>query len=222
MNGLIIINKPLTWTSMDVIRKLRRITGIRKIGHAGTLDPLATGVLLVCIGKATKKINDLMATQKEYIANIDLSAISNTLDAEGELTPVTITDIPSLGKIEQTLKQFIGTIEQIPPKYSAIKIGGRAAYKWAREGKEVPIASRPVTIDSIEILDYSWPNLKIKVSCGKGTYIRSLARDIGKVLSTGGYLSGLIRTQVGPYNLDEALDIASLDSIPDLQLLSLE
>ena len=207
---------------MDVIRKLRRITGIRKIGHAGTLDPLATGVLLVCIGKNTKKINELMATQKKYIADIDLSAISTTLDAEGELTPVTVTQIPSKEKIEESLKQFIGTIEQIPPKYSAIKIGGKPAYKWAREGKEVPIASRPITIDSIEILDYSWPNLKIKVNCGKGTYIRSLARDIGKSLSTGGYLTGLMRTQVGPYTLDDALDIACIDSIPDFALLSLE
>lgn len=222
MNGLLVINKPLTWTSMDVIRKLRRITGIRKIGHAGTLDPLATGVLLVCIGKATKKINGLMATQKEYIADIDLSAFSTTDDAEGELTPVSIKKIPSKQDLEEVLKQFIGTIEQTPPKHSAIKIGGKAAYKWAREGKEVPIASRPVIIDSIEILDYSYPLLKIKVSCGKGTYIRSLARDIGKSLGTGGYLSGLIRTQVGPYTLDEALDIASIDSIPDSALLPLE
>ncbi len=222
MNGLLNINKPLTWTSMDVIRKLRRITGIRKIGHAGTLDPLATGVLLVCIGKATKKINDLMTTKKEYIANIDLSAFSNTEDREGELTPVDVQKIPSLEDVQKVMLTFIGNIEQTPPLYSAIKIGGKPAYKWAREGKKVPISSRTVTIDSIDLLKYSYPMLQIKIQCGKGTYIRSLARDIGKKLNTGGYLTDLIRTQVGTYKLDTAIDIASIDSIPSEALIALD
>jgi tRNA pseudouridine55 synthase len=222
MNGMLIINKPLTWSSMDVIRKLRRITGIKKIGHAGTLDPLATGVLLVCIGKTTKKINELMVTQKEYIADIDLSVFSTTDDAEGELSQVSIKNIPSQEQVEQIISSFIGTIEQTPPTFSAIKIGGKPAYQWAREGKEVPIAARSISIDAIDILSYDWPKLQLIIRCGKGTYIRSLARDIGIALKTGGYLTGLIRTKVGPYTIKNALDISTLNAVPASALISLE
>lgn len=207
---------------MDVIRKLRRITGIQKIGHAGTLDPLATGVLLVCLGKATKKIEALMATTKKYTATINLSAFSSTDDAEGELSPIAIEQPPNQETIVATLEQFIGTYEQTPPIYSAIKIGGKAAYRWAREGKSVPIASRLVTIDSIHLVAYSFPELTIEIVCGKGTYIRSLARDIGKALKTGGYLTGLIRTQVGPYTLEQALAIEHLENLTESALIPLE
>lgn len=221
MDGLLIINKPLHITSMDVIRKIRKLSGIRKVGHAGTLDPLASGVLLVCLGKATKNINSLMDTKKTYIAEIDLTAFSETDDAEGILTSVDIKEIPSKAKIDQVLKEFIGDIEQLPPKYSALKIGGKPAYELAREGKEVFILPRTVTIYNIELLNYNWPKLRIKVDCGKGTYIRSLARDIGKKLNTGGYLTELIRIKVGLYTLEQAINLESLDKIEQKDLIQI-
>ena len=221
MNGLLIINKPKYYSSMDVIRKLRRITGIKKIGHAGTLDPLATGVLLVCIGTATKKINLLMDKSKEYIAEIDFTCFSETDDAEGQLTHIEIKNKPTNFDIELILKDFIGDIYQTPPKYSALKIQGLPAYKRAINGEEFTMKPRLISINSIDLISYAWPKLKIKVHCGKGTYIRSLARDIGTKLNTGGYLTSLIRTAIGEYQLTAALDLTTLSEIKEDNIIKI-
>lgn len=203
---IININKPVGITSHDVVSRIRKITGVRRVGHAGTLDPLAAGVLVVGIGReATTKLEGVMKTGKTYRAIITLGANSETDDAEGELQPVDKPPKPELLAINTCLKQFVGEIQQEPPRYSAIKINGKAAYKYARKGQRVALGLRTVTIDSIKVLYYRWPQLEIEVECGSGVYIRSLARDIGKVLGTGGYLSGLVRTRVGEYALDQAM-----------------
>lgn len=214
LSGLLIVNKPLTWSSMDVIRQIRKLTKIKKVGHAGTLDPLANGVLLVCISReATRHIDKLMTQSKTYEAVIDLSAFSTTDDAEGEKTAITPTHKPSLQAILQVLQNLHGTIMQVPPAYSAIKINGKRAYKLARADKHVHLKPRPVTIDKITVQEYSWPKLAITIQCGKGTYIRSLARDIGKALDTGGYITHLTRTTSGPYTLEKAFDIRTIKAV---------
>jgi tRNA pseudouridine55 synthase len=222
MDGLLILNKPINCSSMDVIRRIRKLTGIKKVGHAGTLDPLATGVLLVCIGKSTKKISTLMDLKKEYITKIDLHAFSTTQDAEGELTSVEINKIPTYEEIEQILNsKFIGNISQIPPKFSALKINGVRAYKKAANGEDFEINARNITIYSIEIISYNWPLLEIKVNCSKGTYIRSLAQDIGKELKTGGYIIELIRTAIGNYTLEQTLDLIKTQTIKESDIVKI-
>ena len=217
MNGLLIVNKSLYYTSMDVIRILRKLTGVKKIGHAGTLDPLATGVLLVCIGKeATKKIDQFMNMEKEYTAEINLSSFSETDDSEGPLINVGVKVAPSLDEINNCLRKFVGEIEQVPPKYSAIKVNGKSAYKRARQGEHVQLKSRTVFIKKIELLSYEWPLLKVQVVCGKGVYIRSLARNIGECLQTGGYVKSLIRTRIGQFNLLQAIGLEVLAKNPEL------
>jgi tRNA pseudouridine55 synthase len=206
MNGLIVINKPRAITSMDVIRIIRRRTNIRKVGHAGTLDPLATGVLLVCLGTATKKIEQLMNQEKEYEAEIDLSAFTETDDAEAEPIAQEITSIPAPEDINNILTSFIGAIQQIPPKYSALRINGVRAYQKAVRGDQFEMKPRTIHIRGVQIISYEWPLLTIRVQCGKGTYIRSLARDIGIKLNTGGYLTKLTRTAVGNFTLQQAVD----------------
>ncbi len=210
MDNIFIINKPLEWTSMDVIRKMQRILNFKKIGHAGTLDPLATGVLIVCVGKATKRINEFMDMQKEYVTDINLTAFSETDDAQGPLHPVEIQHVPSKQEVEKVLQNFIGDIEQIPPKFSAIKIQGKRAYKKAHAKEKFNMPPRHVTIHSIELINYTWPYLTIKVTCSKGTYIRALGRDIGAKLQTGGYLASLTRSAIGPYILDQAQTLEQL------------
>lgn len=221
MNGLLVINKPLNFTSMDVIRIVRKLSGIRKVGHAGTLDPLATGVLLVCIGNATKKIESLMNTNKKYSAEINLSAFSTTDDNEGTINKVNIEKIPTTQEIANVLNQFIGETYQTPPKYSALKIGGLPAYKRVKQGEDFKIEPRKIFIDSIDLMSYNWPLLKINVSCGKGTYIRSLARDIGTKLNTGGFLTSLIRTKVGEYDINQALNIENSIKIDKENLIQI-
>ena len=217
MDGFLIIDKPLHYSSMDVIRILRKLTGIRKIGHAGTLDPLATGVLLVCIGKAaTKQIDKLMDMEKEYVAEINLLAFSETDDAEGPLCAVDVKEIPIEDAVKKCLSQFIGVIEQMPPVYSAVKIQGESAYKKVRRGEEVVLKAKEVTIKSIELLAYEWPLLKIRVTCSKGVYIRSLAHDIGTYLKTGGYLTGLMRTRIGDYEYKQAISLKELQEHPEI------
>lgn len=203
MNEIFIINKPINWTSMDVLRKMRNILQIKKIGHAGTLDPLATGVLLVCTGTMTKKIQEYMDLQKEYIAEVDLTAFSHTDDLEGPFIKVDIKQIPTKEQILKTIKTFIGTIQQIPPKFSAIKIQGKRAYKKARNKEVFTMLPRIITIYDIKLIFYRWPKLTIEVTCEKGTYIRSLARDIGQALHTGGFLSQLTRTAIGHYKIEQ-------------------
>lgn len=221
--GIIAINKPKGITSFDVIYKLRKITGIKRIGHAGTLDPLASGVLIVAIGREnTKKISDFVKQEKEYIAEIKLGFNSTTYDEEGEKEEVEVENIPSLPEIKKVISEnFVGKIEQIPPLYSAIKINGKSAYKYARTSTKLETQSsklsklmenkkRKVIIKKIEILKYQYPILKIQVTCGSGTYIRSLAYDLGKKLKTGGYVKELQRTKVGDFRLEDCLELDAL------------
>lgn len=195
---------------MDIIAKMRNILGMKKIGHAGTLDPLATGVLIVCTGTMTKKINEFMDMKKEYEAEIDLTAFSDTDDAQGPLHLVEVKTVPTLQQIQTVLATFIGTTTQVPPKFSAIKINGKRAYKKAHHKEDFDMPPRQVTIYDISIISYRWPKLTISVSCAKGTYIRSLARDIGTKLQTGGYLSGLIRTAIGQHHIEDAITLEQL------------
>lgn len=211
------VNKSKGITSQKAVQIVkywaRSVTGNKKIkvGHGGTLDPLATGVLVIAVGRAfTKKIDEHVAAQKEYVAHIALGEISATDDAEGEKEVIKVDDAPDDQVIRQTLELFVGDIEQIPPAYSAIKIDGQEAYKRVRRGEEVLMQARLVHIDQIELLSYNYPTLEIRVECGKGTYIRSLARDLGTKLHTGAYLSDLKRTRVGDFKLSDTLSLTDL------------
>jgi len=218
LNGILIIDKPIGPTSMDICARVRsrlRRGGAPKrvkVGHAGTLDPLATGVLVVLVGKATRLCDRLMATRKGYLTTVDLSCFSTTDDAEGERTIVEITSPPTREAVDAAIPAFIGTIMQAPPAFSAIKVGGRAAYKDARAGKPLSLPPRPITINNIRVVSYAFPQLTLEIDCGKGVYIRSLARDLGRMLRTGGMLSALRRTRVGEYTLDHS---RTMDSLPD-------
>ena len=197
---------------MDVIRVVRKKYNIKKVGHAGTLDPLASGILIVCTGKETKNIQKFMDLEKEYLAEINLTAFSDTDDAQGNLTQIQTHKVPELSEIENALQQFIGEIDQVPPKYSAIKMNGQPAYKRVRNGEIIEMKSRKVSIKEIKLLNYEWPFLTINVTCQKGTYIRSLARDIGIKLNTGGHLKNLIRTRIGNFKITDA-DIYEISSL---------
>lgn len=222
LNGLLIIDKPLGWTSADVCRFVRRRSGGAKVGHAGTLDPLATGVLIVCLGKATKMIDGLMAIEKTYRAEVDLSAFSATDDAEGERQFVDVDSLPALGAIRAACDALTGRIMQRPPNFSAVKVGGQRAYRMARRGDTPEIKPKPVEVHAIEILEYAWPRLTLDIRCGKGTYIRSIARDLGASLGTGGMLSGLVRTSSGAFTIEDAVAPEELPERIDPQdLLSL-
>ncbi len=218
LNGLLLINKPKTWTSFDVVAKIRNKLNVKKVGHTGTLDPMATGLLVLCLGKGTKLAQRLTGLDKEYVGEITLGATSNTDDAEGEIIPNTEAKKVGLKEIEQVLKQFQGDILQMPPQFSAKKIDGKRAYKMARKGEKVELKPVEITIKAIEILDYTWPTLKLRIDCGKGTYIRSMARDIGEKLGVGGYLSDLERTKVGDFQLTHA---KTIEEVTDEDLLPL-
>jgi tRNA pseudouridine55 synthase len=217
-SGLLLIDKQAGFTSMDVCAivrgRLRRGGAPKriKVGHAGTLDPMATGLLVVLVGKATPLCNRLMADQKEYEATIDLSHRSTTDDAEGQLTEVAVSRVPTAEDVRRGAAAFVGVIQQRPPDFSAMSIGGKRAYDLAREGKPVELSARPVRIDSIEIRSYDWPRLEIVVACGKGTYIRSLARDLGASQGVGGMLTALRRTRSGALGVGQA---RTLDQLPD-------
>ena len=211
LTGLLVVDKPLGWSSMDIVRRLRRVTGGAKAGHAGTLDPLATGVVVCCLGKATKLIDSLMGLTKIYEAAVDLSAFTNTDDREGPREEVHVATPPTSEVILAALPQFIGEIDQKPPAYSAIHVDGQRAYKLARRGETVDLPSRKVHVHAIELLHYTWPIATLRITCGKGTYIRSLARDLGTALGTGGHLAALRRTAIGPYKLENAFDQARLE-----------
>lgn len=208
-NGVIVVNKPAGMTSHDVVDYFRRKLNKKKIGHAGTLDPLATGVLIILVGDATKKQSEFMHQEKEYEATVILGATSDTDDAEGKITGYEIRNSYEYTKdrVEKILQRFIGEIKQVPPAYSAIKIKGKKAYELARKGMVLNLRPREIVIKNIELLDYKWPELKIKIVCGSGTYIRALARDIGKELECGGYLKELIRTRSGIFVLKDAVSI---------------
>ena len=207
-----LIDKPLEWTSYDVIRKLRKIINIKKIGHAGTLDPLATGLLIVCTGKFTKKINEYMSQEKEYTGTITLGAVTPTYDRESEPESFKSLDGITEEIITEKTKQFTGEILQTPPIHSAIKQNGKPVYLMARKGLDVVLQPRKITIKEFEITKIDLPVITFKVVCSTGTYIRSLANDFGIGLGCGGYLSELRRTRIGNFKVEEAVTIEQFQS----------
>lgn len=224
------IDKPYGWTSFAVVGKLRyhisKRLGVKKIkvGHAGTLDPLASGVLVVCTGKATKRIDELQAGVKEYVAEIKLGATTPSFDLETEEDATYPWEHITREQIDNVLQtQFVGSIEQVPPSYSACKINGKRAYKIARTGNEVELKAKTLVINEIELLEFEGQRLVIRVVCGKGTYIRALARDIGLALGSGAHLTGLRRTRVGDVlvqeclSVDEAVDVINTTEIVELE-----
>jgi len=217
-NGeILFIDKPYRFTSFDVVNKVRwqlcRALGVKKlkVGHAGTLDPLATGVMIVCTGRATKRIEEFQATTKEYVATLRLGATTPSFDLEKPIDAYYPTEHITRLMVEDVLKRFVGTIEQIPPSFSACKVGGVRAYDMARKGKEVELKPKTLVIDEIELLDCTLPDITIRVVCSKGTYIRALARDIGEALGSGAHLTALCRTRVGDIKVDDCI---VLDDFP--------
>lgn len=210
---IIIIDKPLGWTSFDAVKRLRgaiqRRLNVRKfkVGHAGTLDPLATGVLIVCTGRATKRITELQEGMKEYVAEVKFGATTPSYDLEKEIDATYPWEHITRERIEEVLPRFIGHVMQVPPVFSAVKIDGKRAYNYARKGKEVDIKAKPLEIREMEILKWEAPVLTLRVLCSKGTYIRALARDLGEALDSGAHLVGLRRTRVGDYTEQQALTI---------------
>ena len=209
-NNIFLINKPLKWTSFDVVKKIRFLLKKKlslnklKVGHAGTLDPLATGLLILCTGKMTKKIPVIQQQNKTYLATIKLGYYTESFDREKDEVQVKDFKFLTLNDIYKLEKVFVGNLEQVPPKFSAVKINGKRAYKKARNNEEFTISPRSVLLHSFEVLSINFPFITIKVVCSKGTYIRSLANDIGKHLNCGAYLFDLKRTAIGKYNLDAA------------------
>lgn len=210
------VDKPLGWSSFHVVKRLRgalstrlRKVGVKKIkvGHAGTLDPLATGVMVICLGKATKRIDELQSGVKEYIASLRLGATTPSFDLETPVDAVYPVEHITQQMVEDVLTRFLGRIEQVPPTYSACKVDGHRAYKMARRGEDVELKPKTLVIDAIELLEYSGDEIKIRVVCSKGTYIRALARDIGEALDSGAHLTALRRTRVGESGLANALSV---------------
>ncbi|HEX8357175.1 MAG TPA: tRNA pseudouridine(55) synthase TruB [Segetibacter sp.] len=217
---VILVDKPLDWTSFDVVRKIRSVIRIKKVGHAGTLDPLATGLLIVCTGKFTKRINEYMGMEKEYTGTFTLGAVTPTYDLESE--PVEIKDISQITarEIHAATTTFIGEIQQVPPIHSAIKQDGKPVYLMARKGIDVKLEARTITIKSFTIEKIEMPLVYFKVVCTTGTYIRSLANDYGKVLGCGAYLSSLRRTRIGEFETDNAMGMAELVETIKTEMLS--
>lgn len=211
INGLLVVDKPLDWTSFDVVAKVRRLLNVKKVGHTGTLDPKASGVLVLCIGKATKLAQKLTGLDKEYEGEITLGGISTTDDSEGEITENKSAEPVPITLVEEALNSFVGTFDQMPPQFSAKKINGKKAYELARAGKKVDLKLANVTVHQLELLDYKWPKVKIKLHCSKGFYVRALARDVGEKLGVGGYLTGLKRTRVGHFTIEESVSIEQVD-----------
>lgn len=210
---VLLFNKPLEWTSFNVVNSIRYLlkhhTGIKKIkvGHAGTLDPLATGLLIICTGKFTKKIDSYQGLEKEYTGSFTLGATTPSFDLETEPDKTFSTDHISEELLKKTAKEFIGEIEQTPPIYSAIKINGKRAYQYARKNQDVKIKSKIVSITEFEITHIEMPLIKFRVVCSKGTYIRSLANDFGIKINSGAHLSSLTRTRIGSFKLEDSLEI---------------
>lgn len=209
---VLLINKPLQWTSFDAVRKIRNLIRIKKVGHAGTLDPLATGLLIICTGRFTKKINEYMAQEKEYTGTFTLGATTPTYDLESEPENFKSTDHIDEELLKSTTEQFMGEIMQVPPAHSAIKIDGKRVYELARQGKEVKLEPRKITIKEFEITRVEMPVVHFRVVCSTGTYIRSLANDFGAALGCGAYLSSLCRTRIGSFLLTEAMSIEAFET----------
>ena len=210
-------NKPLTWTSFDLVNKFRNKLSRKlkvkkiKVGHAGTLDPLATGVLIVCTGKATKRIDEFQYQTKEYVATLKLGETTPSFDLEKEVDGVYPTEHIAREEVERVLQSFVGTIQQIPPVFSACKVDGKRAYELARKGRDVELKAKTLVIDEMELLRCELPVIKIRVVCSKGTYIRALARDIGVALQSGAHLIALERTRIGDVTLDKCMSPDDID-----------
>ncbi len=219
MHGFLNLNKPTGMTSRDAVNLVVRLVGRKgKVGHAGTLDPLASGVLVVAVGSATRLIERVQAQAKTYRATIRLGARSDTLDADGAVVEEENPTVPGEAEVREALGTQVGRIEQVPPQFSALKVGGRRAYELARAGKAVALEARTVRVDRVALLGYDWPSVEVEIDCGAGTYIRSIARDVGDRLGCGGLIDVLTRTRVGPFALADAVDPRDLtvDSLAGL------
>lgn len=210
---VLLINKPIKWTSFDVVRKVRNLVKIKKVGHAGTLDPLATGLLIICTGKFTKRINEFMAQEKEYTGSFTLGATTPTYDLESEPVNFKPFDHLTEEEIKKATSQFTGEIMQVPPAHSAIKQQGKRVYELARQGKEVVLEPRKLLISEFEITNIALPMVQFRVVCSTGTYIRSLAHDFGQALGCGAYLSSLCRTRIGEFKNEDALSLEEFEKI---------
>lgn len=208
---VLLIDKPIDWTSFDAVRKIRNLARTKKVGHAGTLDPLATGLLIVCTGKFTKKINEYMAREKEYTGTIVLGSSTPTFDLESDPVPIADPSTLSVDMIHSATKSFTGNILQVPPIHSAIKINGKRVYELARKGMDVKLEPRPVNISVFEINTINLPEVSFRVICSTGTYIRSLANDFGAALGCGGYLSSLRRTRIGEFSVNDAMSMENAE-----------
>lgn len=207
---VILIDKPFEWTSFDVVKKIRNLIRIKKVGHAGTLDPLATGLLILCTGKKTKSIESYMAEEKEYTGTFTIGQTTPTYDLESEPSePLDLSKITQ-EDLEQARNNFVGAIEQIPPMHSAIKVGGKRLYELARKGETIERKTRSVTISEFELTKVDLPIISFRVVCSKGTYIRSLANDFGEILGVGGHLSSLRRTRIGEFDVKNAYNLEEL------------
>lgn len=228
IEGVLVIDKPLGLSSMQVcaiVRGKLKAGGAPKrvkVGHGGTLDPLASGVLVVLVGKATKRCDQVMLGVKQYETTIDLARLSDTDDLEGEVQDVRVEREPTIDEVREACAKWTGDVMQTPPAYSAIKVGGQRAYAMARRGEAVELAARPIRIDEIEVVSYAWPTLVIRVTCGKGTYIRSLGRDIGSEMGVGGVLTALRRTRVGWFSIEDSVTLEALPSPMDPWSLTLD
>ena len=233
--GLLIVNKPSGVTSRDVVDRVARWVPGAKVGHAGTLDPLASGVLIVCIGSATRLVEMLHQLSKSYRTVVHLGARSDTLDADGRIEAEPSARVPSELEVQEVLPPFRGQVAQQPPDYSALKVNGKRAYNLARAGQAVELSPRMVRIDRLVATRYDWPLLELEVDCGSGTYIRSIARDVGEALGCGGYVETLIRTRIGPFTIEQAVDpltlspeaidrhtLSPLDGLADLPRITLD
>ena len=208
---VVLIDKPLEWTSFDVIRRIRHLIKVKKVGHAGTLDPLATGLLIICTGKYTKRINEYMAREKEYTGTFTLGATTPTYDLESKPENFKPFENITEEQIRIATKSFLGEIMQVPPAHSAIKVDGKRVYELARRGKEVKLEARNVFIKEFEITAIALPVVHFRVVCSTGTYIRSLANDFGEALTSGAYLSSLQRTRIGEFKIEDAFSIKGFE-----------
>ncbi|AKQ45277.1 pseudouridine synthase [Rufibacter radiotolerans] len=216
--AILLIDKPLTWTSFDVVKKTKFALKIKKIGHAGTLDPLASGLLIMCTGKFTKRIEEIQAQEKEYTGTFTIGATTPSFDLETEVDSTFPTEHLTPAMLEEAAQSFLGEINQVPPIYSAVKINGERAYALARRGEEAEIKSKRITIKAFDLMGIEGNQVHFKVVCSKGTYIRSLARDFGLKLGCGAYLSKLVRTRIGDYRLEDAMNLAQLQELREKQL----
>jgi tRNA pseudouridine55 synthase len=209
---VLLFNKPYKWTSFDVVRKVKRHVKMKKVGHAGTLDPLATGLLIVCTGRKTKTIDSIQAQEKEYTGTIFIGATTPSFDLETEVDQTFDISGITRAQVDEAVLKLTGEITQIPPMHSAVKLNGQRAYKIARRGETVELRSRQVTIKSFEITSFDLPTIGFRIACSKGTYIRSIARDLGELLHSGGHLTSLCRTKIGEYRVENALTMDDLES----------